>query len=611
MGGLNFQSPASLLWFLPVGGFILALYLLRMRRRDFVVPASFLWPERQDEVRANSLFQRLRFNWLWVLQLLALAFLVGGLARWQVRQENLKGQVTVLVVDASASMLASDVSPSRFAEAQKRAQAYAQSMQAGDQMAVIEVGSTPRVLTGLDNESAKVQNAISNLKSGEAPSDIGEALRLAMALVGQTEEARIILLSDGCFEPVSNIRQGKATLLYEAIGESDENLAVQALGTAQTPKGLEAYVGIKNFSSRPGNTAVSVYADDRLVFSEQLTIQPGQITGKTVQLPSDAQIVKASLSEGGFLKSDDVRYVPGNPSGAIRVLVITKGNIFLETGLSLDSRVVVDKALAVPASEVATASGQGTYDLVIFDSMPEVPVKAPVVCTFGEGGASSIVTIGGKSRSPNIVTTSSEGVLDGVSFQDVYLDDVYTAQVKSGARALSKTRQGVLVAERTSPKRQIYFAFDLLNGDFPLSVSFPVLLGNLVDLAVGEEASGLSLISTGQMVGLAARSQTPLELIDPTGKKTSVPPLDGRYVLRNFDQTGLYQVGSGEETKRFLVNLISERESDIAPESEIALSGGKTAGTRVLERFSDLWKPLVALMLAVLAFEWFVFMRRS
>lgn len=601
----------SLLWFLPVGGFILALYLLRMRRRDFVIPASFLWPERQDEVRANSLFQKLRFNWLWVLQLLALAFLVAGLARWQVRQENLKGQVTVLVVDASASMLASDVTPSRFAEAQKRATAYAQAMQVGDQMAVIEAGSTPRVLTGLDNDGAKVQQAVKNLKGGETPSDIAEALRLAMALVGQTEEARIILLSDGCFEPVNSISQGKASIVYERIGEGDENLAVQALGTAQTPKGLEAYVGVKNFGSRPDKTAVSVYADSRLVFSEELNIDPGQVVGKTVLIPADAKIVRAQLSNGGFLKSDDVRFVPGNPSGAIRVLLITKGNIFLETGLSLDSRVVVDKALAVPVNEVGSASGQGTYDLVVFDSMPEVAVKAPVVCTFGQGGQSSIVAIAGKSRSPSVVTSASTGVLDGVSFQDVYLDDVYTAQVKSGTRALSKTREGVLVAERTSPKRQIYFAFDLLNGDFPLSVSFPVLLGNLVDLAVGEESSGLSQITTGQMVGLVARESTPLPIVDPAGAQSTVAPLNGRYVLRNFTQTGVYKVGTGAESKTFLVNLISERESKIAPEAEIDLSGGKTAGTRVLERFSDLWKPLVALMLAILCLEWFVFMRRS
>lgn len=608
---MNFQSPASLLWFLPIGGFILALYLLRMRRRDFVVPASFLWPERQDEVRANSLFQKLRFNWLWVLQLLALAFLVAGLARWQVRQENVKGQVTVLVVDASASMQSTDVAPSRFEEAKKRAAAYAQAMQVGDQIAVIEAGATPRVLIGLDQESAKVKQAIENLKGEQTPSDVGESLRLAMALVGRTEDAKVILLSDGCFEPLGSLSQGKAQVTYEQIGKSDENLAIQALGTAQTPKGLEAYVGIKNFGTKLNKTAVSVYADSRLIFSEEINLDAGQVVGRTMLVPTDAKIVRAKLSQGGFLKADDERLVPGNPSGAVRVLVVTKGNIFLETGLSLDSRVVVDKALAVPTGELAKSPGTGTYDLVIFDSMPEVAVKAPVVCTFGEGGSGSIVSVAGKVKSPPIVTSSSTGVMDGVSFADVYLDAVYTAQLKSGSRALAKTREGVLAAEKTSPKHQIYFAFDLLNSDFPLSISFPVLLANLVDLTMGEDSTGLSTIVTGQSVGLAARDSADLSVVDPAGTKTMIPALNGRYVLRNFSQTGVYQVGDGDQQKTYLVNLVSERESKIAPEAEVTLTGNKTVGTRVLERFADLWKPLIALMLAVLGLEWFIFMRRS
>jgi Ca-activated chloride channel homolog len=81
---MNLVSPWSLLWALPLMGIVVALYLMRMRRRDVVVPASFLWPPRTDEVRANAPFQRLRFSWLLLLQLLALALLVLALV-WPAR----------------------------------------------------------------------------------------------------------------------------------------------------------------------------------------------------------------------------------------------------------------------------------------------------------------------------------------------------------------------------------------------------------------------------------------------------------------------------------------------------------------------------------------------
>ncbi|RYG19780.1 hypothetical protein EON82_21025, partial [bacterium] len=80
---MSFGNPSALWWLLPLAGIIVALYLLRMRRRELRVPATFLWPARTDEVRANALFQRLRPSWLLFLQLLALLLAVLCLARPQ------------------------------------------------------------------------------------------------------------------------------------------------------------------------------------------------------------------------------------------------------------------------------------------------------------------------------------------------------------------------------------------------------------------------------------------------------------------------------------------------------------------------------------------------
>jgi Ca-activated chloride channel homolog len=608
---MSFQSPLALLWFLPVGGFILALYLLRLRRRDFVVPASFLWPERQDEVRANSLFQKLKFNWLWVLQLLALLALVLGLARWQMRQENVQGLTSVVIVDASASMGATDVSPDRFGVAVKRAEELVKAMKPGDRMALIEAGSNPKVLVGLSDDPAKLRQGVGTLARGDAPSDVGESLRLAMALVGRDAESRIVLFSDGCFDPVGAVARGKSQILFEPIGTKSDNLGIQALGTAQTPAGLQAYVGVKNFGLAEANSALTVYSDGKSVFSERVTVGPGQTVGRTVKLPGDAEVVQAKLDEGGFLKSDDVRWVPGDPAGSLRVLLVTKGNLFLETGLSLDARVVLDKSTTVPTTEKADSSGGGSYDLVIFDSLPEVPVKAPMVVTFGAGGLNSPVEVGSKVRSPEVVSVRDQGLLDGVSFEGVYLEDVYSVKPKAGAQALAKAANGPLVVLRENPKKQIYFAFDLLNGDFPLSVSFPIVLGNIVDMAAGSNKAGISNLVTGQTVGIPGKDGTTLRVQQPDGNEIIAKALNGRFTLRNFDQVGEYQVGEGEGAKGYLVNMISDRESTIAPVAEFAVAGGDAVKAKPMERFADLWKPLIAVMMGLLVLEWFVFMRRS
>jgi Ca-activated chloride channel family protein len=51
---MQFQSLGALLWFLPVAGFIILLYLLKVRRREVRVPAKFLFPAITTDVRANN-----------------------------------------------------------------------------------------------------------------------------------------------------------------------------------------------------------------------------------------------------------------------------------------------------------------------------------------------------------------------------------------------------------------------------------------------------------------------------------------------------------------------------------------------------------------------------
>src|SRR5687768_3014610 len=184
MGRMSFAAPNVLLWLLPLFGIIILLYLLKMRRKDFKVPASFLWPKNTTDVRANAPIQRLRFSWLMVLQLMAALLIVAALARPQTRQEGLAGKITVFVIDTSASMSATDVGRTRLSEAVDRINRAISTARPGDRFSLVEAGPTPRVALALSSDAARMRRALSEIRPTDAKCDVGATLRLAAALVG-------------------------------------------------------------------------------------------------------------------------------------------------------------------------------------------------------------------------------------------------------------------------------------------------------------------------------------------------------------------------------------------------------------------------------------------
>jgi len=77
---VSFLSPLALvgLAFLPV---VLAMYLLKLRRDEQVVPSTLLWKRLLTDVEANAPWQKLRRSLLLLLQLLLVALLAILAAR--------------------------------------------------------------------------------------------------------------------------------------------------------------------------------------------------------------------------------------------------------------------------------------------------------------------------------------------------------------------------------------------------------------------------------------------------------------------------------------------------------------------------------------------------
>src|SRR3972149_7142661 len=156
---MNFLTPL----FLSLSALaipIVILYMLKLRRRETEVSSTMLWRMVLRDREANAPWQRPRRNLLLLLQLLLLALLVVALARpFLPGPVAATGQVTVLL-DASASMNATDAQPSPFEEATTIARGLANDLADDGLMTIILVSQQPTGLVSASNEKDELLKAI-------------------------------------------------------------------------------------------------------------------------------------------------------------------------------------------------------------------------------------------------------------------------------------------------------------------------------------------------------------------------------------------------------------------------------------------------------------------
>ena len=160
---MPFISPLALagLVFIPA---VIAMYLLKLRRDQAVVPSTLLWSRLLTDVEANAPWQRLRRSLLLLIQLLLVLALVLLAARPFLERPAGLARDVVLVMDTSASMGATDVAPNRLAAARDAAMAALKDLPTGGKVSVIAADRTARIVVNETTDLGRVRQAIDDLR---------------------------------------------------------------------------------------------------------------------------------------------------------------------------------------------------------------------------------------------------------------------------------------------------------------------------------------------------------------------------------------------------------------------------------------------------------------
>jgi Ca-activated chloride channel homolog len=617
---------------------IVAFYMLRLRRRDLPVGSTFLWQQLIRDVEANAPWQRLRFSWLLLVQLLIAAIVVLAAARpFSAVESDLAANV-VLVVDTSASMATTTDDEDRMALAREQAREVVGRLPVGGRVTVVAAADTADVLVSETDDTDAALEVIDGITATQLPGDLTDAFALASALAARDTDSTIVVVTDAAGDQLPDVGVG-APVLVEQIGSTDANQSIAALSALRRAGGaqLDLFVAVANPSAADATRRLEVYADDALVDARDLAIPAGQRAEALIStVPAATRTIEARLAGADALVTDDRAFAMVPADETTRALLVGDGNAYLENALALLPRLelyAVDEAGFADA--MADADEAGTpYGLLVFDGV--VPEEAPAVPalyidpdTDGPFG-----TVEGQITGPIIDRSDpDEPVLRFVDLSTVHIGRAREIVAADGLRPVVTTTGGdpLVAMGRVDGRAVGVIGFDLGESDLPLQVAFPLLMSNLADeLLPAVEGILPSSMRLGETASVVVDPRIERVRIDTvgapdlpgsasTGVELSV--VGGQLTIPGAELVGLREVRAVSEEPDLsdallgatAVNLFSPDESDVEPgdPQRIIDMGRVTSGNQPATQptRAEWWWPLALAGLALLAVEWLLFHR--
>ena len=608
---MSFLAPLLAIFGVSVPA-IIVLYILKIRRRDVVVPSTLLWRGDAVDRQASVPWQRIRPSWLLFLQLLAAIALVLALTRPALAHPAALGPDTVVIIDSSGPMQATDVSPSRFAAAVVQARALVDQLGTGQRMTLIAMDANPRVLAASGGDHGVLDAALAALRPDAGLADLRTALALAAAAPGGGSDRRVIVISDGIVDISGPTVTLPYPVEYRRIGVTGENLGISGITVSGADGSRVVAIDVTNYGTARHATTVETRADGHLVDARAIDVEPGGSVEVDVALTGSPHAVTADLTPHDAFALDDTASAVVQPPRVLHAVLVTPRNIFLQEALQLRGDIHLD--IETPA----TYRPRNDVDLWIFDAFVPATLPAQPYWLVGPP-ADRAIGAGAEVRpGPLIPASAGDPLMAGVDVGNVAVAQSRDLSTSTFGRAIIDSQAGPVLLVRDSAPRAALLGFDLHDSDLPLSPAFPVLVERVSEY-LAPDAVPPSPVEPDTPVNIPVPGGGSVAVTRPDGtmRTLTVAAQTGDAVLTATDETGLYTAviraaGAQSVTAHFAVDALDPARSAIAARSQLVSVHGATGSpspSTTATVFDDLWPWLAVLALAVLSAEWMVFHR--
>jgi Ca-activated chloride channel homolog len=557
---MPFATPLALLGllFLPA---VIAMYLLKLRRDEAVVPSTLLWTRLVADVEANAPWQMLRRSLLLLLQLLLVIALALLAARPFFERPAGLARDIVLVMDTSASMAATDVVPDRLTAAKQIAIDALKDLPTGGKVSVIAADRTARIVVNESSDLSRVRQAIDGIRVTQSRGDLGDALELASKLAARSGDAQVLVATDAA---LATPPSGKvaAPIKVLTVGRERKNQAIVALAVRTSPSAVtrSVFISVANLDLDAANRRLELWGDGQLLEVRDVHLDPQARSDVLIDdLPKGVGSVEVRLvgadpavvAAPDLLTIDDRAWAVVPPDRTRLVLVVGPGDAYLETALSYLPDVELYGVTPADYGPQTDRKDGRPWDLIVFESfLPATLPKTPILA-IAPPKSSPLGDVSGTLKDPGIGTLDpDEPVLRFVDLSTTHIAEAARIATPTWARTIIPGPRGtpLLYSGTHDGVNQAVLAFEPRQSDLPLQVAFPILLANLTGELLGSSTAPTEAVAPGTPVQLVIPSGAKgLTVARPDGTTTELVPTttagtSSAVTFAGTDQLGIYTV---------------------------------------------------------------------
>ncbi|MDG2131180.1 MAG: BatA and WFA domain-containing protein [Fuerstiella sp.] len=611
----------------PFGGWfflslipLVVLYFLKLKRPKLEIPSLALWQSVVNDQRVNSPFQKFRRNLLLLLQLILLCLVILALMQPFITAGPEKEDYLPILIDCSASMLATVEGEDQTRLDQAKEQI--REISGNGKIGLYAFSNTGRRLTEFTDDRRILNRALDRLEGTHRVSRLDEVLRMVGAVARTLPVQRAIVFTDGNLKEHVDVELPFA-LEIRRVDEGGDNLGITEMNARRSgTDSWDVFVRVAGSTSEPAYGELKLTQDGKVVGREPVVASNQDSERVVFSVGSNgSSLLQATLKVDGFDSLDVDNTVWLNLPETRPLRIRTSADLF-----SWQHALNVQSDLDVDSGELPSTP---SYDLIITDSYDLGGAAAPIVIYSGvvPEELKDLIAVSDVDVDETPVRivdwVKTTPLLRHVQLRDVQIGQ--KARFAAGADAHDLEERGfevlvhgaegpLMLQRRRGLETEYYFLFHTDRSTLPYRVAFPILVTNVIETAM-QQASLSEVVAapTGVLPALNVAADREYVVQGPTGESDTVrSTASGLLTGIQADVVGKYNItDAGISVASVGTGLLSPLETSLRAVDELQFTelNVATSESQIIDSDRHLWWPLALMAFVFLLAEWWYFQR--